>query len=152
MLLQASVEALKAGEVSRESGHIVVAMRQYPRGLIKDARDEYARELSPEPGLFKEFLALKRKLKGDHNYAFHSAGYERKFNLMADAIEHLRRLAELSRAKDVYLICQCHEDQRCHRELLLMLARKWWQAKTEPLRFEYPVFEARIRSGERLAP
>jgi hypothetical protein len=33
-----------------------------------------------------------------------------------------------------------------------MLARKWWHAEIEPLRFEYPVFEARIRSAERLAP
>ncbi|MBI3831817.1 MAG: DUF488 family protein [Planctomycetes bacterium] len=147
MLLQASVEDLKSGAVSRAAAHVVVAMRQYPRGLAKDLRDEYLRELAPEAALFKDFLALKRKLKGDHNYAFHSAGYERRFGLSADGIAALRRLAELSGKQDVCLVCQCHEDQRCHHELLLLLARKWWQAETAPVRFEYPIFEARIRPG-----
>jgi len=152
MLQQAAVQELFDGYITRASGHIVVAMRRHPRGLSKELRDEYLKDLAPAPDLFKDFLAAKRKLKGDHNYAFHTAGYERRFALTAEAIASLRRLAERSRTQDVFLICQCDERERCHRELLLLLARKWWDVETAPLRFEYPAFETRIRSGERLAP
>ena len=57
----------------------------------------------------------------------------------------LKTLAERSRAEDVYLICQCGEDKRCHRELLLLLACTLYGAATAPLRFAYPVFESRMR-------
>ena len=112
---------------------------------LEGPADEYARELSPEPELLKRFLAEKRRHGGDHNYPFHVVGYERRFHPPPAALEKLKALAERSRAEDVYLICQCGEDERCHRELLLLLARTWHGAATEPLRFAYPVFESRLR-------
>ncbi|MCW8132299.1 MAG: DUF488 family protein [Planctomycetota bacterium] len=151
MLHQASLADLRDGGVSRDSGHVVLTMRQHPRGVEKTLRDEYVSDLAPSAAMLKEFLALKRKLNGDHNYAFHAAGYERKFGLSEKGIAELKRLAELAKGRDVYFICQCEADQRCHRELLLLLARKWYRAETSALRFEYPIFEARIRPGERLS-
>lgn len=151
MLRQASLSDVRDGTITRARGHLVLTMRQHPRGFERTLRDEYVSDLAPTPAMLKEFLAQKRKLGGDHNYAFHSVGYERRFALSSKGVEALRRLAELAKGKDVYFICQCEADQRCHRELLLLLARKWYRSETSALRFEYPIFDARIRPGERIS-
>jgi len=145
MLRQGSVADLKSGRVSRADGHIVLAMRQHPRGVSKELRDEYVKELAPAAELLKLFLAEKRRHPGDHNYAFHAVGYERRFDLAPEALEKLKFLAERGQTQDVVFVCQCGDGERCHRELLLLLAHKLYGARTETLRFEYLVFAARIR-------
>ncbi len=144
MLKKACVADLKSRHVVREMGHIAVVMRHYPRGLSKLLIDEYVNALAPQPELLKDFLAQKRKLDGNHNAAFQTVDYEKRFRLAEDGVEHLRRLAEMSSGRDVYLLCQCAMDQRCHRELLLIAARRWFDAKTELRAFSYPAFEARL--------
>lgn len=145
MLCQASCNDLRKGTVSRKHGYIVIAMRKYPRGISRHKKDEYIKDLSPDPTLLSDFLKYRNRL-ADHNKAFGSVRYENRFKLSESGKEQLKRLAELSLQKDVYLICQCKEDQRCHRELLLIAAKRWFGASIAPLRFKYRVFEKRLLS------
>jgi len=143
MLRKGTVAQLKSGELTREQAYLAVVMRHYPRGIAKELIDEYCSELSPPAALLKEFLATRKKL-GPHNTAFQACGYERKFTLTHAAIDELRRLSELSAQRDVVLICQCALNERCHRELLLIAARRWFSARTELRAFSYPGWEARL--------
>jgi hypothetical protein len=52
----------------------------------------------------------------------------------------------MSKKKDVYFICSCRVGQRCHREMVLLLAKKWFKAKTDQVTNRYPGFEKRIAS------
>jgi uncharacterized protein YeaO (DUF488 family) len=123
MLKQASVADLKSGAVTRRDGHVVIVMRFYPRGLSRELRDEYLRSLAPEVALFRDFKARERA-HGDHDRAFREVDYERRFTLGEEGLRDLRRLHEMSRERDVYLVCQCQVGQSCHRELLLRIARE----------------------------
>jgi uncharacterized protein YeaO (DUF488 family) len=131
MLKQASVADLRSGRVTRRDGHVVIVMRHYPRGLPRELRDEYVRALAPDEVLFREFKARARAL-GDHERAFADVDYERRFRLGAAGLRELERLSELSRTRDVYLVCQCRVGDSCHRELLLRLARERFAAGAAP--------------------
>ncbi|HYF50713.1 MAG TPA: DUF488 family protein [Planctomycetota bacterium] len=146
MLKQACVADLRHARVSRADGYIVLAMRCYPRGVSKTLRDEYLSCLGPPAELLNDLHAHKQDTS--HNEAFDRANYEERFDLNADGREALKRLVDLSRTRDVYLICQCKPDEKCHRELLLLLAKKWYKAEVQELRFGYPKFEERLSPAE----
>lgn len=148
MLRKATVTSLLKGALTPAAGHIVLAMCLHPRGLSKDKRDEYIKALGPDRKLLDDFHAERERLHGDHNAAFLTCGYQRRFSLSEEGIAELKRLAELSASKDVYVVCQCDLTQRCHRELLLIMARRWWGAQTELRTFSYPEFEARLGEKE----
>src|SRR5438552_9104936 len=119
MLKKGSVAQLRYGELSREDGHIVLPMCHYPRGLKKTLIDEYIKALAPSQALLDDFHAERERMGGNHNAAFLSCRYQERFTLEAPGVAALQRLAELARGGDVFLVCQCALDQRCHRELLL---------------------------------
>jgi hypothetical protein len=130
MLRRASVADVKAGRVAGGSSHIVVVMLHYPRFLAADLRDEYVRALAPPAELFEEFKALERAT-GDHDRAFAEVDYERRFWLAKPGLAELERLAAKARAGiDVVLVCQCTADQKCHADLLLLMARRFHGAET----------------------
>jgi len=143
MLYRASVTDVKSGRISRNYGHIAVVMQYYPRFLSKNLISEYLRELAPERGLFTEFKTLDRELN-DHNRAFEEVRYEERFALGEAGKVDLERLTGLSRQGDVYLVCQCTPLQRCHADLLMMMARRWYGASTQFARLQYPRFAERI--------
>ncbi len=145
MLKKGCVDELKSGALTKARGrHIVLPMCHYPRGLPKKLIDEYVKVLAPEKKLLDDFHAERERKDGNHNAAFLSCHYQKRFTLAPEGIAELQRLAELSGEEDVYLVCQCQMDQRCHRELLLIMAKKWWAAKTELRKFSYPEFEKRL--------
>jgi uncharacterized protein YeaO (DUF488 family) len=144
MLRQASVGDLFSGRIQRKDGYIAVVMKHYPRGLRRELRDEYVRILSPPFLLFREFRRYKLSLV-DHDEAFEACDYEDHFWIEEEGFDDLKRLAKLSRAQDVYLVCQCNVGERCHRELLMMLAQKLYGAETE-LFNSYPKFKKRLVS------
>ena len=148
MLKKASVDDLKSGAITRATSYIVITMCHYPRGIRKELSDEYVKALAPDPGLLKDFQNEKKRREGSHNAAFACVHYEQRFKLEPEGIAELRRLAGLSGERDVTFVCQCAADERCHRELLLILARQWYGAKTEIRRFSYPLFERRIPEKE----
>jgi uncharacterized protein YeaO (DUF488 family) len=129
MLKEASVADLTSGSVTRAQGHVVIAMCFYPRGVSRSLRDEYLRVLAPDRTLFREFKDRERA-HGDHDRAFAEVDYVRRFRLEPAGLTELERLSELSRTRDVYLVCQCRVGQACHRQLLLRLARERFGAPT----------------------
>ncbi len=138
---------ISQGRVTRTQSHIVVVMRFYPRFLPKDLRDEYIRELAPPDALFKEFKERQRKLN-NHNQAFDYVHYERRFTLTPAGLKQLAKFAELARTQDVVLVCQCRDFERCHCDLLLLIARARWGAEIRGPIFSYPEFEQRLAEGE----
>ncbi len=143
MLRQASVSDLISDRVSREKSYVVITMRRYPRFVNRMLRDEYLSCMSPEWKLFEDWLSAKRRFK-NHDGAFGKVRFEQRFDVSDEGLEHLARISALAADRDVYLVCQCHSGRRCHREFLLILARRLFRAKAEAPRNEYPVFEARI--------
>lgn len=146
MLKQASVSDLIMDRVSRgRKNYIVITMRRYPRFVNRALRDEYTPEMSPEPSLHEDWLSAKRK-HDDHDGAFARTCYDKRFTISEKGFENLKRFSEMSKTKDVYFICSCRVGQRCHREMVLLLAKKWFKAKTDEITHRYPDFEKRISS------
>ena len=143
MLRQASAKEIRSGEVDRRDGHIAIVMCFYPRGLRRELRDEYIRRLAPDEPLFREWKAIE--LKAGHDAAFRLTRYEKRFHLGPEALEDLKRLSALAKVKDVYLVCQCAIGERCHREMLLLAAKKFFRAPADKIFHAYPDFERRLR-------
>jgi hypothetical protein len=144
MLRQASVSDLITDRVSRSPRHhVVIAMRRYPRFVSRELRDEYLPSLASDPRLFEDWLSTKRRT-GDHNGAFARVRFEQRFVLDDEGMRHLERLSRLSRRKDVYLVCQCARGLRCHRELLLLLARERFGAPIDEPANDYPQYRRRL--------
>jgi hypothetical protein len=101
--------------------------------------------MSPEPKLHEDWLTAKRKYD-DHDGAFARSHYDKRFTISEKGYELLKHFSEMSKKKDVYFICSCRVGQRCHREMVLLLAKKWFKAKTDQVTNRYPGFEKRIAS------
>lgn len=151
MLYRAPVLDLKSGRVSRRLSYTVVVMQFYPRFLKKEMVDEYLHSLAPPLELFAEFKALDRELK-DHDRAFREVRYEERFAVGNEGADDLRRISELAKDRDVILFCQCGTLERCHADLLLLLARHWFHARAAHPRVSYPQFVKRIEAGELAGP
>ena len=136
MLRQASVGQLRRGEIARKDGTIVITMRFYPRGLRKELRDEYRADLAPDAALFKDFKRWQKEAGQEEG--FRRSRYDERFSLSPQALERLKQLADLSQERDVFLVCQCEPGERCHREILLLLAKKRFGASIDRVRNEYP--------------
>lgn len=145
MLKRASIAQIKSGEISKTHGHLVIAMRVYPRFLSKALINEYSKTLSPEPTLFARYRDYKKQGLAQ-NEAFEAAKYQDAFTLSHEGLEDLKRLTEISRTQNVYLICQCAEHERCHVDLMLLLAEKRFSASIEQPSEDYPDFRARLRA------
>src|SRR5689334_14902081 len=107
MLLQASISDLRSGKVSRDKGYIVITMRKYPQGIARVKINEWCKSLAPETELLEAFLSYIKKNKTEHNEAFDRVEYENRFRLFEKDLLDLKRLSDLSRNTDVYLLCQC---------------------------------------------
>jgi uncharacterized protein YeaO (DUF488 family) len=122
-------------------------MRFYPRGLRRELRDEYRGELAPAPALFADFK--RHQAESGHDRAFALSRYESRFSLSDEAWARLGRLSAMSRTRDVYLVCQCPVGERCHREILMLLARDRFGARIGPVHHGYPVAERRLGNGRK---
>jgi hypothetical protein len=142
MLRQASVHQLRTGAIKRESAHIAICMALHPRNLPGNLRDEYQSCLAPDRELFDDFKGQEKKI--GHDKAFAAVNYEARFQMGADALEELKRLAKLSEEKVVYLVCQCSTGERCHRELLLLTAKELFGTKVGNIYHSYPIYQARL--------
>jgi uncharacterized protein YeaO (DUF488 family) len=143
MLKQARVEDIAKNRITKIHGHIVVVTHYYPRFLKRKLIDEYIKELAPTRELLTEFKETE-KSEGDHDQGFEAMNYEAKFTLSESGLSELARLSTLAREKDVYLVCHCTVGQRCHRELLLLIAKEKFEAPIARVFHQYPVFQSRI--------
>ncbi len=146
MLRTGTVGEIRSGRLTRAHGHVVLAMRLHPRGMARALRDEFIAALAPERALLDDFHAA-RAASGDHDGAFDDVDYLRRFALSVEAVSHLARLAALARDRDVFLVCQCDAEQRCHRDLLLLAAHAWFGTEVAPPRHDYAAFAARLGAG-----
>jgi len=48
--------------------------------------------------------------------------FEKRFEISDEGMEELKLLSKMAEEQNVYLICQCCDYDRCHCDLLLMLA------------------------------
>lgn len=151
MLRRASVQDIQSGRVNRDQAYLAVVMRFYPRFLKKEKVDVYIRDLAPEATLFAEFKKKDREL-ANHNSAFYLVKYEARFDLTPAGRAKLKELSDLSHERDVVLICQCRDFDRCHCDLLLLWAERHYGAKAQGLIFDYPDFKARLDTGELSEP
>lgn len=145
MLKQANVQDLRKANVTRNDGFIVIAMRFYPRGIKRELRDEYRADLAPDKQLFRDF---KDNQAAGHDLAFARSNYEQRFALSPEAMDHLELLASLAKSNDVYLIFQCGQGERCHREMLMLLAQTKFAARIDRVFNDYPIWEKRLESFE----
>lgn len=143
MLKQATVEDISNSRITKRHGRILVTTRYYPRFLKKKFVDEYLAILAPTKELLTEFKESEAALE-NHDQAFEKVSYEEKFTLDEGAREVLRNLAEISREQDVYLVCHCRIGQRCHREILMLIAQKLFDAQTARIHNAYATIEERL--------
>lgn len=146
MLYRFPVKEIKSGSIKRGRNHLVIVMQHYPRFISKTLIDEYLHSLAPERDLFAEFKVKDRELK-NHDLAFDEVQYEKRFSLTSPGKEDLERLCETAQSKEVLLFCQCHLNEKCHADLLLLLAQHWFEARISPLRMTYPVFLKRLQNS-----
>lgn len=148
MLKQGSVNDIKRGKLSREDGHLAITMRFYPRFLKKELRDEFIADMAPDKELLHDFNAAAKRL-GDHNAAFEECDYFHRFQLTEKGFANLQRLAEISKTKDVYLLCVCDLGEMCHREMLMLLAKEFFKTKIDKVYHQYPEIMKRISDFDR---
>jgi uncharacterized protein YeaO (DUF488 family) len=145
MLLRASISEIKNGTITKENGYLVVTMRMYPRFLAKSLIDDYKHSLSPQKELFEHYRENKKQLS-DQNQAFELAKYQQKFALMSNGLQDLRELVELSKKQNVYMICQCERNERCHVDLMLLIAEKNLGANIGKLPYKYSEFCEKLKN------
>lgn len=117
-------------------------MCHYPRGLAKSARHEFSSKLAPDRKLLKDFKKAEKEV--GHNQAFAESNYEERFTLTTEAYAELERYSEISKERNVYLLCQCEIKDKCHREILLLTAQKLYGAEIDKVFHEYPVALGRL--------
>ncbi|MGZ3745497.1 MAG: DUF488 family protein, N3 subclade [Pseudobdellovibrionaceae bacterium] len=143
LIKRASVSEVKNKKISKTLGYLVVTMRIYPRFLSKELVNEYKPSLSPQKDLFQRYRDFKKK-NSDQNKSFEMANYQQEFDLSEDARRDLAELVKRSKHQDVYMICQCERDERCHVDLMLLIAEKEYGAEIENLPFDYLAFRRRL--------
>jgi hypothetical protein len=98
--------------------------------------DEYDGNLATSLELFRDFK--RHQAASGHDAAFALSSYEDRFELNERGLARLEELSRDSRARDVYLTCQCGMGQRCHREILMLVARARFGARIDKVYHAYP--------------
>ena len=79
---------------------------------------------------------------------FYLVEYEARFDLIEDGGNQLAEVSKLSKERDVALVCQCRDFDRCHCDLLLLWAKHAIDAPVTGLIFDYPVFRKRLECAD----
>jgi uncharacterized protein YeaO (DUF488 family) len=96
---------------SPDDGTRILVMRLWPRGVRKDAVDEWFKELGTSTLLIKEW-------KGG---AIQWPTFKARFLAEMESPEKkvlIASLAERSRNETITLLCSCRDESRCHRSIL----------------------------------
>jgi hypothetical protein len=153
MIRQATVEDIGNKRITKLHGDIVVVTQYYPRFLKRNLIHEYHRVLAPTRALLSEFKDTERaRVDESHDDAFDDVNYEEKFTLSKEGMAVLAAWAERSKERDVYFVCHCRIGQRCHREILLLAAEKYFGAKISKTHFPWTVIRRRLEEHSLEAP
>lgn len=146
MLKQASVQQVWAQELPRENSVIVICMCFYPRGVKKEWRDDYKKELAPERDLFREWKDAEKEF--GHAEAFVKSRYEERFQLSWLGEQYLKYYCVESKAKDIYFVCQCKVGEKCHREMLMLHGQLKYGANIDKIFNDYSIYTSRITADK----
>jgi uncharacterized protein YeaO (DUF488 family) len=102
---------------SEEDGRRVLVTQFWPRGISRDRVDEYVRAVAPSRELVRGYK--DGRIPWPAFRERYLAEMERP-----EAVAEIRRLAEMSAATDVTLLCTCREGENCHRHLLRELVAR----------------------------
>lgn len=122
-----------------------IASREAKEGdvLIDVTLSSGEKVLAPSAELLDDFKNAEHNLKekcflGDvaaHNRAFEVADYEKRFRKQiennGEALARLREIVELSRQKNVWLVCFEGRKKKCHRHILLEICKERFGAEVE---------------------
>lgn len=99
---------------SEADGHRVLATRYWPRGISKDAIDDYVIDLAPSRALLHQYR--------DGHLTWHVFRNQYLIEMNSEtARAELHRLAKVARDQTITVMCVCKDDSRCHRTLLRQL-------------------------------
>lgn len=143
MIKQATVEDISNRRITRLHGQIIVVTHYYPRFLKSNLIHEYHKELAPTRELLTEFKEKEEAL-GHHDDAFIAVNYEDKFWLSDEGFTTLQKLSIEAETSQIYLVCHCKVGQRCHREILMVLAAEKFKAPIGRLSFDWARFRERL--------
>jgi uncharacterized protein YeaO (DUF488 family) len=88
----------------------------WPRGIRKDAVDEWQPDLGPSRSLIADFR------QGHIDWPQFASRYQAE---MAEKGELLARVREQAQQETVTLLCSCADENRCHRTLLKGLLERF---------------------------
>ena len=121
----AGVEQLTAANLNIALGSVydppadayrrLLIMRRWPRGVPKDAVDDWERELGPSDELLDAYN------DGDVPWDVFAKRYREEMAERSVLIAWVARLASLN---GITLLCGSHSDEECHRSLLAELVRE----------------------------
>jgi uncharacterized protein YeaO (DUF488 family) len=105
-------------------------------------------ELAPSSRLLEDFNAAKKQcseLASDpvkvYECAWKQSDYEKRFReeILSNprSMARLKRLAEESKERDIFLICYESEDKPCHRRILLSIAEERLGAVVDATPFKH---------------
>ncbi len=93
----------------------LLVMRRWPRGVRRDAVDQWERKLGPSDGLLDAYNS------GAVDWASYARRYREEMAHQPALIEWVARMASTT---GVTLLCGSHPDEQCHRSLLAELVRE----------------------------
>jgi len=96
---------------SEDDGYRVLSTRYWPRGVSRDAADEYQSKIAPSRELIKQYQ------RGDLTWQQFGRRYKAELSNEASQVE-LRRLGSMAKRRVITLLCYCPMDGDCHRTLL----------------------------------
>ena len=110
---------------SPDDGRRILITRYWPRGVPKNAVDEYTTRVAPSRELLRQF-----KHEG-LTWKEYVPRYRDEMR-QPQAVTDIERLAKLAESGTITLMCTCEDERRCHRSLLrgLLLRTQAGGAKT----------------------
>ena len=96
---------------SPDDGARILVMRLWPRGVRKDAVDEWLRELGTSIPLIKEWKGGRIRW-AEFKARFFSEMEKPEKNVL------IASFAERSKDETITLLCSCKDESRCHRSIL----------------------------------
>jgi uncharacterized protein YeaO (DUF488 family) len=103
---------------SEDDGYRVLATRYWPRGVSKEAIDEYIPTLAPSRELLHSYRQAQLDWPRFSNQYLKEMGTEL-------AKSQIHRLAKTARSDVVTVLCVCADEDHCHRSLLRELIARF---------------------------
>ena len=98
-----------------EMGTRILVMRYHPRGIPREAYEEWYRELGPTPELLRAWRS------GRLSWEAFAEQYRTQIRQDPEASRILKTLVRRSQQETLVLLCACRDAACCHRTLLKAL-------------------------------